>query len=109
MEHVSMAFNRIHVAVWPDSRANIAKRKYNFAEVILIHVQTGPNALTISHITHANAWLDSAESIVLRILMIVRITCVKMAEHVLTASIHITVNVRVNLLENSVKEHQWYR
>jgi len=109
MAHVSMVFNRIHVDVWLVLRANIAKRKYNFAEVILIHVQTVPNALTISHITHANAWPDSVESIVRRILMIVRITCVKMAEHVLTASTHIIVNVRVNLQVNSVKEHQWSR
>lgn len=107
MVHVSMAFNRIHAVVWPDSRANIVKRKYNFVEVILIHVQTVPNVLTITHIMHANAWPDSVESIVRRILMIVRITCVKMAEHALMASIHIIVNVQVNLQESSVKELQW--
>ena len=108
MAHVSMAFNRIHAVVWLALQANIVKRKYNFAEVILIHVRTVPNALTILHITHANAWPDSVVSIVQRILMIVRITCVKMAGHVLTESIPIIANVRVNLQANFVKEHQWF-
>jgi hypothetical protein len=107
MVHVLMELSRIHAVVCPALLASFARRKFNSAEPNSTRVLTAPNALTISHITHANVHSVSVGLIVLKTLTTAKVTCVRTAELALTASTTTYANVQLNSPENSAKEHQW--
>lgn len=107
MEHVLMVSKRIVAVVCLVSTANFANRKFNFAEPISIHARTVRNVLTTSLTTLASVPLVSEASIAPRTLTIARITCVRIAELALMASMIMSANVQAISLESSARARQW--
>lgn len=77
MQRVSMALSRIHANARLDLPASSANRRYHSARNS-IHARTMPNALIIIHIIRVSVRQAIEAPIAPRILMIAKITCVKM-------------------------------